>query len=408
MTGTAIRVQPAAWRGPSAALVLAVLLGHALVLWSLQPGRLWSDAAAPAKPLQTRLVTAPAAPAPPTPSATLSTRPAVPSARPPRGDAMSAGWHDGQGPSAATTPTAAAPAPMPAPEPSPVAAAPAASASLPMGANAPKPAPPSATETPPTPTAPAAPAPALAAPPQAPPADHARPQAASSPSPWPRPLLPPAPMRLAYSLTGMDRGLNYHANGELRWQHDGTAYRLSLEVRMFLLGGRRWDSQGLLGEDGLQPHKFVDKARQERAVHLDRDGQRLVFSSRGQAQPLAAGVQDFLSLPLQLAAALQGAASGAAAQASPVGELRVPVVTATDAQLWTVRPLGAAPLTLGGQAVPTWHWQAVADGRFDSRVDIWASPAHQHLPVRLRITQSNGSFVDLQMNQAEMLAPGLP
>jgi hypothetical protein len=215
-------------------------------------------------------------------------------------------------------------------------------------------------------------------------------------------------MRMAYSLTGMDRGLNYHASGELRWQHDSTAYRLSLEVRMFLLGGRRWDSQGLLGEDGLQPQKFVDKARQERAVHLDRSGQRVVFSSRQQEQPLAAGMQDFLSLPLQLAAALQGAASGAPPQASPVGELRVPVVTATDAQLWTVRPLGAAPLKLGGQAVPTWHWQAVADGRFDSRVDIWASPAHQHLPVRLRITQSNGSFVDLQMNQAEMLALGLP
>ena len=129
----------------------------------------------------------------------------------------------------------------------------------------------------------------------------------SASSPWPVRLGPLPPSSLTrYQLTGMDRGLTYYANGELRWQHGPDAYELSLVVKAFLIGSRQWQSIGQIGPQGLQPLKFIDKARQERAAHIDREGARIVFSGNTQSTEPQAGLQDQLSLYLQLATALSG------------------------------------------------------------------------------------------------------
>jgi hypothetical protein len=36
---------------------------------------------------------------------------------------------------------------------------------------------------------------------------------------------------------------------------------------------------------------------------------------------------------------------------------------------------------------------------FDSRVEMWLAPSLNHLPVRLRVTQSNGDVADQQLSQ---------
>ena len=42
-------------------------------------------------------------------------------------------------------------------------------------------------------------------------------------------------------------------------------------------------------------------------------------------------------------------------------------------------------------------------GEYDQKVEIWLSPSLGYLPVRSKITQSNGDFVDQQLSEASKL-----
>jgi len=210
--------------------------------------------------------------------------------------------------------------------------------------------------------------------------------------------LPPS-LALHYDMTGQDRGLTYHASGELRWQHNPEHYTLTLAVRALLVGSREWRSQGLIGPQGLQPLRFSDKRRTERATHFDREGGRVVFSGSAAPVPLAPGAQDQISLYVQLAAAM-ASASGP----MPAGtRLQVQTATTRDALPWLLTLERRETLRLDGQPVDTAYWVCLPRQRFDARIELWTAAQHHQLPVRIRITQASGSFIDLQLRRQEAL-----
>lgn len=214
--------------------------------------------------------------------------------------------------------------------------------------------------------------------------------------------LPPS-LALHYDMTGQDRGLTYHATGELRWQRNAERYALSLVVRALLLGSREWRSQGLIGPQGLQPLRFSDKRRTERATHFDREGGRVVFSGSAAPVPLAPGAQDQISLYVQLAAAI-GSASGP----MPAGtRLQVQTATTRDALPWLLTLERYETLRIDDHPVESAYWLCLPRQRFDARIELWTAVQHHQLPVRIRITQANGSFIDLQLRRQEAL-PSLP
>jgi hypothetical protein len=43
--------------------------------------------------------------------------------------------------------------------------------------------------------------------------------------------------------------------------------------------------------------------------------------------------------------------------------------------------------------------------RFDAQVEFWVTREHQWLPVRIRITQVNGNFIDLNLTGQAPLPP---
>ena len=211
----------------------------------------------------------------------------------------------------------------------------------------------------------------------------------------------PASALLTYRLTGMDKGLTYHASGELRWQHNDAAYELTLLVRAFLVGSRQWRSTGQLGPEGLAPQRFSDSRRQERAAHFDREQGRVVFSSRSQPAPLEAGAQDQISLYVQLAAAMASAPD----RFEPGTRLMVQTVTPRDAQPWSLVLEGVETLELDRQAVRAHRWVCQPRNRFEARVEFWVAPEQQWLPLRIRITQVSGSYIDLFWRDTEALPP---
>jgi hypothetical protein len=211
--------------------------------------------------------------------------------------------------------------------------------------------------------------------------------------------LPPSVL-LSYRLSGQEKGINYQASGELRWQRNDNAYAMSLSVKAFLLGSRHWRSVGQINATGLAPTRFSDSWRSERAAHFDRPNQRIVFSSNAPSAPLQPGAQDQVSLYVQLAAAM--AQSGQ--QMPPGTRLQIQTATVRDALPWLLTLEKLETLQVDGQSLQTVKWVCQPRNRFDAQVEFWVSAAHDWLPARIRITQASGSFIDLQLTGREALA----
>ncbi|MEO0028880.1 MAG: hypothetical protein RJB45_921 [Pseudomonadota bacterium] len=212
----------------------------------------------------------------------------------------------------------------------------------------------------------------------------------------------PSNVQINYRLTGQERGLSYHASGTLKWQTKaGTAlpraYEAELQVRAFLVGRRIWRSVGQLTDKGLAPLRYSDSWRGERAAHFEADAQKISFSGNTPSAPLQAGAQDQVSLFIQMAAAVAG-------QNFKMGsELNVQTATARDAVNWTLTYKSDDMIDLNGDRVESQRWVCLPRGKFDSQIEMWFVKSQGGLPVRIKITQVSGNFIDMEMRGSETL-----
>jgi hypothetical protein len=255
---------------------------------------------------------------------------------------------------------------------------------------------------PPPPSAPAIPTPPQARPPgrvvqrtaaaHAPAASSIAPTAAppASPAPAIPPLAIPAPIRLHYEVVAQVRGVTVQGEARFAWRHDGQAYEATLEIEGPGLPTRTQRSTGQLTPAGLAPGYFVDKARGEQATHFDRDQGRLVFSNNRPQAALAEGMQDSLSVIVQLAALLAGDAS----RYPPGTHIAIPTAGTRQAQAWIFDVQGEEDLLLPGGEVHALRLQRQPRGAYDQRLELWLAPRMDYAPVRLRLTNPDGGVVE--------------
>ena len=351
-------------------LALGVLIAHLALLQNLP------EALAPPDPLKTRafstrsivlqpppVIAAAPAPAPAVEAvAPRKPRPPKPKPRPPAADPA---------PEALTV---TAPEPAPEPEPAPV------------------PDPP--TEA----VAQAEPPEAAASQPQAvaepPPAVTAPPVAAETPQPATLALAIPGSVRLKYTLTGEAKQQTYHAMGELLWLQDGKTYDARLEYSAFLIGSRVRTSSGQITGRGLEPMRFSDKWRKrDLAAHFERDKDRVSFSANTPQAPLLPDAQDQLSVLVQVASMVAGDPGRYGAGST----ITLPVIGPRDADTWAFTLHGEERLYLPLGETLTVKLTRNPRREFDQKVEAWLAPSLAYMPVRLRITQPNGDFVDQQL-----------
>lgn len=248
------------------------------------------------------------------------------------------------------------------------------------------------------PEAPASEAAPPTAPPTAPPASEAgtepaqAPEAANSPPP-PGPVRLPPSTRMDFEVTGKAKGFGYNALAQLIWQHDGESYSAHQELKVMLLGSRSQDSVGSITPHGLQPRRFGDRARSERAAHFDFAAGRVTFSANNPPATIAPGAQDRLSVFLQLA----GLLAGAPERYPPGTQIAMTTVSARGADVWTFTVQEEQTLDL-----PVGPTRAIALERLprrdhDQKAQVWLAPELGYLPVRIRITEANGDFAELSL-----------
>ena len=204
----------------------------------------------------------------------------------------------------------------------------------------------------------------------------------------------PESVKLEYKMTGSAKGLPYHANAELNWRRAGTLYDAGMRVSALFLGSRSMGSTGVVGPQGLAPIRFSDKSRTEVAAHFDPEKAQVSFSANTPAVPWIKGAQDRVSVFIQLGGMLAGNPA-----AFPVGAtISMYTVGPRDADTWTFLVEAEEQLALPFGELATVKLTRQPRREFDQKVEIWYAPSLGYLPVRNKITQSNGDFVDQQLS----------
>ena len=291
---------------------------------------------------------------------------------------------------------------VPTPAPAPVAPTPPqAVATAPAPASAPAPVPPRETAPGPQPRAETpAPVPAPTPAPQAAPPTSA-PEASTPPTaatPFvPRALGVPQPNVMRYEVALQARDQSVTGLARLDWWHNGQQYDLRLELTGLGPRDRTQESTGQITEEGLAPTRFLEKARGQQATHFDRTRKRLVFSNNQPDAPLLPGMQDRLSVIVQLSMLL----SGEPERFPPGTQLAIPTATARDAEEWVFRVEAEEDLALRGGPVRALKLERLPRREYDQRIELWLAPGKDYAPVRLRLTNPDGGVIDQRWSSTD-------
>lgn len=353
-------------------VLAAVLLGHALATLWLQANLVgWGDASKPAvQRIEVAFVQplAPAAPpgAPPAVARTVkkpsALRPVAPAASAPQAEAVAS-------------------APMPAPDLAPA-----------VATVQPVPVPEAAAEV--TAAANAASAPVVSA---------SAPTASVVAFEW------PPSTRLTYVLTGNYRG-EVHGNARVQWVRQGSRYQVHLDVAIgpsfAPLISRRMTSDGELGEQGLAPQRYDEVTKvvfqqpRRATILFNPDHVTLANGSRHPALPM---LQDAASQFVQMTWLF----TTQPALLRTGNAITIALALPRRSGQWVYDVVGQERLSTPVGDLDTFHLKPRLGERRPGNelsAEIWFAPTLQYLPVRIRIQQEVGTFVDLMLDAAPLQA----
>ena len=203
-------------------------------------------------------------------------------------------------------------------------------------------------------------------------------------------FLAPGSARLKYDVIANKDNLSYSARAELLWLREGKNYEARLEVSAFLLGARVRTSTGSLTPEGLEPSRFSDRFRTELAAHFVRDRKIVLFSANTPDTDLVPGMQDQLSVFVQI-----GGMLAAAPKKYPPGTtLTFETIGPRAAETWVLSVEMEETLKLPGGSVKAIKLIRAPRLQYDQTAELWLAPEEGYLPVRIKITERNGDFVD--------------
>ncbi len=206
----------------------------------------------------------------------------------------------------------------------------------------------------------------------------------------------PVPARMRYEVTAQRYGITLRGDAEMNWRHDGSTYEVQLEVRSGI-GSRTQRSTGRITEEGLAPDYFWEKTRNEQATHFERERGRVTFSNNRPAAPLVAGIQDRLSVVVQLSVLVAGDPTR-----FPAGtQIAIPTAGTRDAETWIFSVQGEEDLELPGGTVRALKLERKARKEYDTSVELWLAPRMDYAPVRIRLTNPGGDTVDQRWSSTD-------
>lgn len=202
---------------------------------------------------------------------------------------------------------------------------------------------------------------------------------------------------IAYATEARIGGETAAMTTTLDWRQDGRLYDIKWVLYSPRFGDRTRVSTGLLSPQGLVPVEASLRLPEAQAMRFDYPARQVHFSATGADEPLRPGVQDRLSVLMQLGALLAGDA-----QRYPVGtRIDLPAAHPYGPGAWRFEVEAEEPVTaLNGRELPTLRLVHQPEDERDARIEVWLGRSLNYLPVRLRITEANGDTVEHTMRSA--------
>jgi hypothetical protein len=246
--------------------------------------------------------------------------------------------------------------------------------------------------------------------PQAPQAPQAAEAAAPKPAPEARRYkvdLPPA-ADILMDVARLDaNGTRWSGDALLSWTLTPASYKIRVEAGIAIVFAHvnllTLTSEGAVGDEGFMPDLMTEKrrGRSMTATHFNRKEGTLTFSASQARYPLAWGVQDKASVPLQLAAIARGDPQ----QLS--GNIEILVGEDRDASVFSFTVLGQEQIDTAMGRIATWHLtRPPKPGSYNSRLDLWLAPDHGWYPVQIRNLEASGAVTTQTVNKIVVKNPG--
>ncbi|WP_256080832.1 DUF3108 domain-containing protein [Massilia sp. YIM B04103] len=187
-------------------------------------------------------------------------------------------------------------------------------------------------------------------------------------------------------------GTKWNGSAAMRWQSDGSRYKVGLEVGITVLIARvnllALDSEGSIDDAGIAPQTMREKrrGRSQTATHFNREQRHISFSASEAKVPLLAGAQDKASVPFQLAAI------GRADVKQFDGDIDILVGEDKGASVYRFQLAGEEELDTAIGKLQAWRLtRPPKPGSYSARLDIWLAPTLGWYPVQIRNTEANGA-----------------
>lgn len=207
----------------------------------------------------------------------------------------------------------------------------------------------------------------------------------------------PGDTRLSYQLGGWYRG-ELHGSGQVLWQREGSRYQITVAMNAGLLASLTFSSQGQITANGLRPEVYEEDLRgRRRGVRMGEDEIRL---QRGERLPRPEDVQDAASQFVELGHRF---ATGQI-PLRPGGRVDFVLARPGGVDPWTYDVVGEETLhlpELGPVRAMHLKPRPLDRPRGPIMAEIWFAPSLQYLPVRIRISTSTDSHIDLLVRTVE-------
>jgi len=218
----------------------------------------------------------------------------------------------------------------------------------------------------------------------------------------------PPPADIDYDVARVDAdGTEWSGQALLSWQLGEQGYRMRFEAGIRIVFARVnlvvLTSEGHVGNTGFAPVTMTEKrrGRSQTATHFDWAGNQVSFSASQAKHALQPGAQDKATVPLQLAAI----ARGDAAQLS--GDIEIFVGEERNGSVYTFNVVGPEQIdTPIGRLETVRITRPPKPGSYKSRLDVWLSPAHGWIPVRIRSSEASGAVTTQTVRQIAMNRTG--
>lgn len=214
-----------------------------------------------------------------------------------------------------------------------------------------------------------------------------------------RPFDLPPSADLFYKIEARKKGIPLGGEAVVNWRAGGGVYSAASSARATFLG-KILDNrtEGTIDAFGLAPAQFHEKRFRKDATtaKFDRAARTITFTDGKMSYPLLGGEQDRGSAQWQLAALARAAPD----KFVPGSEWKFFVAGRRDAEEWTFKVIGRENLPTGMGNLPALHFVRLPPaGGSAQHIDLWLAPTHEWYPVKLRIAEEEGEFVQQTIAQ---------